>query len=143
MRTRAVTLLVRSTSDAAAVAVVQAVTDENENVQRVALASIGKHVDQKTVGTVAGVLHDHESWAMRVLAAQALGRLGASGAGAEATRHLKDAALKEPYALVREVALRALASYDKGEAAQLATQMAAHDPEPRVRETATRVRAGR
>ncbi|MCW5834985.1 MAG: tetratricopeptide repeat protein [Labilithrix sp.] len=140
IRTRAIVLLARAKSDTAGAAIAQAVTDANENVQRVALASIGRHADQKTALAVAKVMRAHESWAMRVLAAQALGRLGASGAGAEATRHLKEAATKEPYALVREAALVALASYDKGEASQLAAHVAAHDAEPRVRETAAKLR---
>jgi tetratricopeptide (TPR) repeat protein len=143
MRTQAIVLLARSKSDAAAAAVAQAVTDPNETVQRVALVSIGQHADKRAVVAVGGVLHTHESWAIRVLAAEAMGRLGAAGAGSDATRHLKEAATKEAYALVREVALVALASYDKGEAAQLATQMAAHDDEPRVRETAAKIRAGK
>jgi len=143
IRTKAIVLLARSKSDAAAAAIAQAVTDPNENVQRVALASIGQHADQKAVAVVAKVMRSHESWAMRVLAAQALGRLGAAGAGAEATRQLKEAATKEPYALVREAALVALAGYDRGEAAQLAAHMAANDAEPRVRETALRIRNGK
>ncbi|HVH46680.1 MAG TPA: tetratricopeptide repeat protein [Labilithrix sp.] len=143
IRTKAIVLLARSKSDVAGAAIAQAITDPNENVQRVALASIGKHADSKTVLAVGKVVHGHESWAMRVLAVQALGRLGAAGASAEATRQLKEAATNEPYALVREAALNALATYDKGEAAQLATQMAAHDPEPRVRETAANVRNGK
>lgn len=93
-------------------------------------------------------MRNHESWAMRVLAAQALGRLGAAGdrgtaTGAEATRQLKEAATKESYALVREAALVALATYDKNEAAQLAASMEKSDPEPRVRETATKIRVGK
>ncbi len=143
IRTKAIVLLARSKSDAAGAAIAQAVTDSSENVQRVALASIGNHADQATAIAVAKVMRNHESWAMRVLAAQALGRLGAAGAGAEAARHLKEAATKEPYALVREAALVALASFDKAEAGQLATQMAAHDAEPRVRETAAKIRSGK
>ena len=92
---------------------------------------------------MAKVMHAHDAWAMRVLAAQALGRLGVAGAGAQATPQLKEAATKEPYALVREAALLALATYDKAESVQLATAMAAKDPEPRVRETATRIRSSR
>jgi hypothetical protein len=104
---------------------------------------VGKHADQKSIAAVAKVMRSHDSWAMRVLAAQALGRLGGAGAGAETGRHLKEAATKEPYALVREAALLALASYDKNEAAVLAAQMSVHDAEPRVRETAARVRTGK
>lgn len=143
IRTKAIVLLARSKSDAASAAIAQAVTDPNENVQRVALASIGQHADQKSVAAVAKVMRTHESWAMRVLAAQALGRLGAAGAGAEAARQLKEAATKEPYALVREAALVALAGYDRAEAMQLAAHMAANDAEPRVRETAVRIRSGK
>src|SRR4029079_5763448 len=119
----------------AGTAIAQAVTDSSENVQRVSLASIGQHADQKSVAAVAKVMRGHESWAMRVLAAQALGRLGSAGAGTEATRQLKEAATKEPYALVREAALVALATYDRAEAVLLATAMATSDAEPRVRET--------
>lgn len=143
MRTKAIVLLARSRSDAAAAAIAQAVTDASESVQRVALASIGPHADPKTAQAVAKAMRTHESWAMRVLAAQALGRLGAAGAGPDATRYLSEAATKEPYALVREAALVALASYDKGAASQLAARMAEHDAEPRVRETAAKIRAAR
>lgn len=143
MRTKALLMLSRSKSDAASTAIGQAVTDTNESVQRVALASIGRHADAKSVAAVAKVMRGHESWAMRVLAAQAMGRLGAAGAGAEASRQLREAAVKEPYALVREAALVALASYDKAEAGKLAATMASSDPEPRVRETAARIRSGK
>jgi tetratricopeptide (TPR) repeat protein/HEAT repeat protein len=142
MRTKAIVLLGRSKSDAASLAIAQAVTDPSESVQRVALSSMGQHADQRSVASVAKVMRTHESWATRVLAAQALGRLGAVGAGAEATRQLKEAATSESYALVREAALLALATYDKAEAAQLAGQMAKSDAEPRVRETASKIRQG-
>ena len=141
VRTKALTLLSRSKTDAAAAAIAQAVTDPSDTVQRVALASTGQHPDAKSVAAVAKVMRGHESWAMRVLAAQALGRLGMAGAGAEATRQLKEAATKETYALVREAALVALATYDRTEASQLAATMAASDPEPRVRDTAAKIRA--
>ena len=143
VRTKALVLLSRSKTDGASAAIARAVTDPVENVQRVALASIGAHADPKAVAAVAKVMRSHESWAMRVLAAQALGRLGAAGAGAESTKQLKEAAVKEPYALVREAALVALASYDKNEATQLAAQMEKTDPEPRVKETAAKIRAGK
>ncbi|AKU96744.1 PBS lyase HEAT domain protein repeat-containing protein [Labilithrix luteola] len=143
LRTKALGLLARSTSDQASAAMAQALTDPNENVQRVALAAIGKHGDARTVASVAKVMHGHGSWAMRVLAAEALGRLGVSGAGASASKELREAATKESYALVREAALVALASFDKASAASLATTMAESDPEPRVRETAVKIRAGK
>jgi cellulose synthase operon protein C len=143
VRTKAIVLLSRSRSDVAAAAIAQAVTDPSETVQRVALSSVGRHADAKSVAAVAKVMRTHASWPMRVLGAQAMGRLGAAGAGGEATRQLREAATKEPYALVREAALVALAGYDRKAAADLAGQMAKSDPEPRVRETAAKLRAGR
>lgn len=143
VRTKALVLLSRSKTDAASAAIASAVTDPSETVQRVALASIGHHSDAKSVASVAKVMRSHESWAMRVLAAQALGRLGGAGAGADATRQLKEAATKEPYALVREAALVALSTYDRNEASHLASAMATSDPEPRVRETAAKIRAAK
>lgn len=151
VRSKALQLLSRSRSDAAAQAVTRAVSDRNEAVQRIALASVGGQSDAASVAAVAKVMQTHESWAMRVLAAQALGRLGVSsvarGAGdtvaPNATTKLREAATKEPFALVREAALVALASYDKAAAADLASKMATSDPEPRVRETATRIKSGK
>ena len=143
VRTKALVLLSRSKTDAAAAAIAQAVTDPADNVQRIALGSMGQHPDAKSVAAAAKVMRGHESWAMRVLAAEALGRLGVAGAGAEATKQLKEAATKESYALVREAALVALSTYDKAEASQLAATVATTDPEPRVRETAAKIRASK
>ena len=136
MRTKALVLLSRSPTQDAATAVVLGVDDASESVQRVALAAIGKQTDPRAVAAVGRLLATHENWAMRVLAAQAMGRLGAAGAAADASRALQIAATKDKYALVREAALEAMATYDVAAAKVLATQMAANDPEPRVREAA-------
>jgi hypothetical protein len=81
---------------------------------------------------------------MRVLAAQALGRLGKSGASSEATRELREAtaSAREPYALVREAALHAIASYDAAAARSVAQTMSS-DPEPRVRDVASQIVQGK
>jgi hypothetical protein len=88
------------------------------------------------------ILATHESWAMRVLAARAMGRLGAAGAGAEASRKLAEAATKDAYALVRQAALEATASFDAAGARALAARMTASDAEPRVRDAARAIAAG-
>ena len=89
-------------------AVVQALADPNEIVQRTALSVIGARPDAATVREVARILAQHdESWAVRVLAAQAMGRLGLrrargsrrltrSGARRRATRtpSVREAALR-------------------------------------------------
>ncbi len=142
IRTKAVVLLARSPSDAATGAVVEATNDPSESVQRVALAALGSQRDARAVAAVDRVLMQHDNWAMRVLAAQAMGRLGAAGDGEEAAQKLRRAALKDPYALVREAALDALASFDVPRARALARTMADADVEPRVREAARALLAG-
>ncbi|MEO8798121.1 MAG: HEAT repeat domain-containing protein, partial [Polyangiaceae bacterium] len=136
LRMKAVVLLARSPTDEAREAMVRAVNDPNEAVQRVALASLGSEQNPRAVAAVGKLLALQESWAMRVLAVEALGRLGASGSGGDAAELLRGAALHDTYALVREAAVKALASFDVPKAKLLAGQMASTDPEPRVRDTA-------
>jgi len=71
-----------------------------------------------------------------------MGRLGATGDSDAATRHLREAATKDAYALVREAALEALATFDPKRAQELAETMATADPEPRVREAARALARG-
>jgi tetratricopeptide (TPR) repeat protein len=150
VRTKAIVLVARSSSDAAVEAVVAGLEDPNEAVQRVALAAVGAPradgahtpASARSATAVGKILSTHESWAMRVLAARALGRLGAAGAGPEATRFLTEAATKDAYALVRQAALEALAGFDAASARTLGARMAASDPEPRVREAAQAIAAG-
>jgi tetratricopeptide (TPR) repeat protein/HEAT repeat protein len=136
IRTKAIVLLARSGSDAATAAVVQATSDSNETVQRVALSAIGSQRDPKAVTAVGKVLEQPEGWALRVLAAQAMGRLGAAGDSKEAAPYLRRAAERDGYALVREAALKALATFDSRGAKDLALVMERSDPEPRVRDAA-------
>jgi HEAT repeat protein len=160
VRTKAIVLVARSSSDAAVEAVVAGLEDPDEAVQRVALAAVGapradggrtpasggssssSGSSTRSVGAVGKILTANESWAMRVLAARALGRLGAAGAGPDAARLLGEAAIKDTYALVRQAALEALSAFDTPGARALATRMAAADPEPRVREGAQAIAAG-
>ena len=158
MRSRALALLGRWSDDAAVDAVVGGLEDPIEEVRRVALASIGaQSLDGvgapaiaravKSLGKIleaypSGNVHPAEptegNWAMRVLAAQALGRLGRSDrAGAAAP--LTSAITGDPYALVREASLDALASFDAPDALPIARSVAATDPEPRVREAAAKL----
>ncbi len=144
IRTKALVLASRFSSDAAVAAIVAGIEDADESVQRIALASIaGERADgqrvpatPQAVQAVGKVLATHESWALRVLAARAMGRLGAAGARPDADKRLADAATKDAYALVRQAALDALASFDLDTARDLAARMATNDPEPRVREAA-------
>ncbi len=131
--------LARSANPAASAAVVRALSDPDEGIQRTALSAIGSNPDRGAVAEVGRILSAHESWAMRVLAAQAMGRLGAAGARVPAEASLRQAATGDAYALVREAALCALASFDPDGARPLARAMAANDAEPRVREAAQHI----
>jgi tetratricopeptide (TPR) repeat protein len=146
IRTKALVLVARSPSEAATAAVVAGLEDASEAVQRVALSAVSApRVDgtrapanEVAARAVAHILATHESWAIRVLAAQALGRLGAAGlttAGAQ----LEQAAAADGYALVREAALQALASFDVARARAVAEPLATRDPEPRVQALARTV----
>jgi HEAT repeat protein len=131
-----VTLLARSPTAAAQQKVVSALSSRDETVQRSALAAIGAHPDAAAVAELRRLVASNENWATRKLAVQAMGRLGAAGSRAEATAALREAVLHDSYALVREAALLALASFDVEAARPLARDRAANDPEPRVREAA-------
>jgi hypothetical protein len=148
IRTKAIVLVARSSDDAATDAIVAALEDPNEAVQRVAIAAVGAPrttgrpaADVRAIAAVAKMLASHDSWAMRILAAQAFGRLGAIDALDRAVAHeigsrLADAAARDSYALVRQASLEALASFDAAGARVVAQRMATTDPEPRVREAA-------
>ncbi len=142
LRMKAIVLLAHSPSDAATSAVMSALDDTNETVQRVALAAIGSQGDPRAVTAVSRLVHTHPNWAMRVLAVEALGRMGSAGNGVEAGKQLRAAAVNDTYALVREAALKSLSSFDVRGAQQLGLQMSKSDPEPRVRETARIIAAG-
>jgi HEAT repeat protein len=116
--------------------VVSALSSRDETVQRSALAAIGAHPDAAAVAELRRLVASNDNWATRKLAVQAMGRLGAAGSRAEATAGLREAAIHDSYALVREAALLALASFDADAARPLARDRAANDPEPRVRDAA-------
>src|SRR5262249_14418885 len=103
MRTKALVLASRFSSDAAVAAVIAGLEDSSEVVQRVALSAIaGERADgqrvpatPQAVQAVGKVLATHDSWALRVLAARALGRLGSAGGASEADQRLEEATTKD------------------------------------------------
>jgi tetratricopeptide (TPR) repeat protein len=144
IRTKALVLVARAADDAATDAIVAALEDSNEAVQRVAIAAVGAPRpggravpgDDRAVAALGKILATHDNWSLRILAAQALGRVGSAGARG-AGPHLADAAAKDTYALVRQAALEALSSFDPAGAKVVAQRLAVSDPEPRVREAAS------
>jgi cellulose synthase operon protein C len=142
LRVQAVMRLGASDSDEAARALVEAVSDTSDAVQRVALSTLGSRASHRTKGAIEAVaraMAPPADWPVRVLAADALGRLG-KGADATSTKAVVDALTRvargDAYALVREAALRALASVDATAAASVARTLVDTDSEPRVREAA-------
>ncbi len=138
LRTKAVVFLAHGSSPEAQAAVVKAIDDNDEGVVRVALAAVGARPDPAAAAAVGKLLGNHRNWAVRVLAAQALGRLGAAGSK-ESSAPLAKAAKDDAYALVREAAIVALASFDRPAAVAVARDIADKDAEPRVREAAKKI----
>ena len=143
VRTRAVELLARRPEAEAQAAVIDALSDPEESVRRTALSAIGPVQHAPTIAAVARVLQTSPSWPLRVRASEALGRLGAGGADPSVVDTLAAAARTDDYALVREAAARALAPIDRARARPILEELAAKDPEPRVRQTATELLTAR
>ncbi len=137
VRTRAVELLARRSEPEAQAAVIDALSDPDESVRRTALSAIGPVKHAPTVAAVARLLQTSTSWPLRVRASEALGRLGQGSADPAVVETLSAAARTDSYALVRESAARALAPVDRARAKPVLEELAAKDPEPRVRQTAT------
>jgi hypothetical protein len=79
---------------------------------------------------------------LRAATAEALGRLVQKGEPKAALAALEHAALADDTALVREVALGALAKAAPGAAQRTLSRAAGTDPEPRVRKTAAALAKG-
>lgn len=144
VRIRAVELLARRSEPAAEAAVVDALADPDDEVRRAALAAIGAVPSRTVARAVSLLLTQSSSWALRVRAAEALGRLGrARGVDSDLTAELATAltaaARADSYALVREAAFTALAIVDEARARPVLAEVAARDPEPLLRSAARKL----
>jgi tetratricopeptide (TPR) repeat protein/HEAT repeat protein len=136
VRQRAIELCARRPEPEAQAALIDALGDPDESVRRAALGALGPVKHAPTIQAVAGLLAEPTPWPLRVRGAEALGRLGASGAPGVADA-LAAAARGDAFALVREAALRALVVVDHAAAEPVLRDRAAKDPEPRVRAAAS------
>jgi cellulose synthase operon protein C len=134
LRIRAVQLLATRTENQALAAVIDALSDPDDAVQRAALAAVTPGPNEAVVRAVAGVLLASRSWPVRMGAAEALGRSGASAANAK--NALATAARTDRYALVRESAMKALRQADPKTAVAVLRDASEHDPEPHLRSLA-------
>ncbi|MFO0552008.1 MAG: HEAT repeat domain-containing protein [Polyangiaceae bacterium] len=140
VRTKAAQVLALSATKEAQDALARALEDGDEALKRAILQSIAFAKSEGLLTTVANLLAKDESWAVRVRAAETLGRLGTTDATHEdAVKALSTAAKSDGYALVREAALVSLASVDAARAKPVLEDAAKNDAETRVRETAQRL----
>ncbi len=136
VRARAVQFLATRSEQAARTAVVEALGDPDEHVQRAALAAADRARTPGAVNAVTGLLTHKSDWPVRVRAAEALGRLAAGSRDKKAVAALTRAAQSDAYALVREAAVRALPLVDAAAARPVLTEVAEKDAEPRVQRAA-------
>ena len=76
---------------------------------------------------------------LRLLAVSALTNLAFETSNVIASEALSGVAVSDKFALVREAALRGQLSVDRTRGTRLAAEVAARDPEPKVRELAARI----
>jgi HEAT repeat protein len=109
-------------------------------VRRSALAAVGTG---NVVGAAAAarLVMSEEDWALRVLAAEALGRSGTAEMD-DVVSALAGAAKRDGYALVREAAARALFAVSPVRARPVLESIAKTDAERRVRDVACELLGG-
>lgn len=139
LRIRAVRMLARVDDPASHVAIVDALTDEDEAVQRAALAVLSEIKSDAAVKAVAKILASNSNWALRVRAARALGSLKAAQADKEAVASLSRAAREDKFALVRQASMEALTKLSPTDARPVLEAAAKSDPEPEVRASASKL----
>ena len=133
VRTRAVALLAAGSRSNDATLFSLALEDAAPSVIRAALEARGAiGVTAELEPILSRALSEHPDWAVRVLAASALAR-GTSGDTEAALLHV---AQGDPFALVRDAAVRALSQRaDLRPSTRVALlELCVNDPEPRVRE---------
>jgi HEAT repeat protein len=131
IRPRAIQFLATRREDEAQDAIVHALGDRDEAIQKLAVGSIGAVANRAVVVAIAALLDPSHSWPLRVRAADALGRVG-PGASA-AFPALAHAASADEYALVREAAMRSLERVNSGLAQSIFRERAEKDAEARLR----------
>ncbi len=136
VRARATELLARRGEHEAREAVIDALDDADEGVQRTALTSIRTVHSPELADAVAHVVLHAESWPVRMEAVGALGRIGARTTTAHALEALAAVARSDRFAVVRDAAARTLWQLDPKAARPLLEELRAKDAEASVRESA-------
>ncbi len=116
--------------------VLSALGDADPAVQHTALSGLEKRPDAIVTRALAELLGRAPSWSLRRQAAEILGKSGPAGAADAVLAALRQAALSDDYALVREAAARALFSLSPQAATSVLERLARSDPEAQVQRTA-------
>jgi len=144
VRKRAVEFLAGRPEAAARAAVVEALSDPDPGVRKAALSSVERVEHAEPIEAMVALLREASDWSVRARAAKALGRLRShppeATLQAEIEQALAQAARTDPFALVREAALRSLARRSPAAAAPVLDELGRTDPEPRVRAIAAELR---
>jgi len=131
LRARAIQFLATRKEDEAQAAVVDALGDDDEAVQRLAVSAVGPVANPAVVSAIAALVQRSPSWSLRVRAAEALGRIAPQPSAVFGA--LARVAQTDPYALVREAAMRSLERVDRRSALPILRERAEKDPEVRLR----------
>jgi HEAT repeat protein len=136
LRIRAVRVLAKVNDPASHEAIVDALTDDDEAVQRAALAVLSEIRSEAATKAVAKILAGNPNWALRVRAARALGSLKSAQPDRDAVASLSRAAKDDKFALVRQASMEALAKLSPSDARPVLEAIANSDPEPEIRRAA-------
>ncbi len=132
VRKSAIELLASRDEPAAREALIAALDDRDVELCKTALTSLRRIDNTAVEAAVARLLSHSPRWSIRAHAAQAL----ATGSSRLADEALRRAAKQDPFALVRQAALRAAIARGARGAQALRAYVATHDVEARVRQTA-------
>ncbi len=142
VRARAVRVLALETSPDATRAVVEALGDSDDLVERTALVSLSNTDDPRAIEAVTELARRSPAWPVRARAAEALGGIGKGAAEKTVAPVLAAIVRGDPIAFVREAAIRALGSFDPGAVREALSRAETSDPEPRLRELAKEMLQG-
>lgn len=135
VRRRALAVVSRRSEPEARAAVVMALEPSQPSLASAVLASLSSPRGEEIVTAILGLLEAKGEWSLRAHAAEALGRAALDDARlrSEVEVALVRVASRDPFALVREAALRAAFARAAVEAPALAARVIQTDEEPALR----------
>ncbi len=139
LRTRTIRVLARQNTAQSRAAVIDALEDDNELVQRAALTALGEQGADEGIQALCKTLLEGSSWSLRLRAARALGLLNPENTSSQAVQALSRAARQDSFALVREASLTALVRIAHSQAQPIVREAAASDQEPAIRKLASQL----